>query len=577
MTIAASHAEIERVEVGEDGVRVLGALVGADDPPTAGALVARRRSDGTEVRADATFHGAGFDGHLVFGTLPWHDEEPEFWDLFLALDGRGEVRLGRHLDDVANKRQAYVFPMRELELPAGARRFRPFYDAENNFFIRTGQVGAPAPAPAAAAPGQPAKRRVVPPHQMAAHRIVAAIAGAILRRRGAPVVPASRPKVTILIANAYGMGGTVRTCLNVAGFLAKDHDVEVISVQRLRENPFFPFPPGVKVRVVDDQRDRPLGGLIGRVRPFLRARKTRLIFPGDLRFARGLSLWTDVLLMRALWQVREGVVMGTRPGLNLLALMLKRPGIAVVGQEHMNLESHTPQRQREIARRYPRLDAVAVLTERDRETYSGVLGEAGRLEWIPNAAPGLDAPPASLTHPVVVAAGRLTPQKGFDMLIPAFAQVVERHPDWTLRICGGGPQRGRLAKLIMEHGLSNNVLLMGPVKRLDLQMSEASMYVLSSRFEGLPMVMIEAMSLGLPVVSFDCPTGPGDVIEDGRSGLLIPDGDIDALAAGMLRVIEDEPLRRALGAGASARAKDFSLDSIGPRWQALLDELASRG
>lgn len=91
------------------------------------------------------------------------------------------------------------------------------------------------------------------------------------------------------------------------------------------------------------------------------------------------------------------------------------------------------------------------------------------------------------------------------------------------------------------------------------------------------MVMIEAMSLGLPVVSFDCPTGPGDVIEDGRSGLLIPDGDIDALAAGMLRVIEDEPLRRALGAGASARAKDFSLDSIGPRWQALLDELASRG
>jgi glycosyltransferase involved in cell wall biosynthesis len=289
-----------------------------------------------------------------------------------------------------------------------------------------------------------------------------------------------------------------------------------------------------------------------------------------------LSLWTDVLLIRALWQVREGVVMGTRPGLNLVALLLKRPGIAVVGQEHMNLESHTPQRQREIARRYPSLDAVAVLTERDRETYSGVLGDQGRLEWIPNAAPALDAPPAALTHPVVVAAGRLTPQKGFDMLIPAFAQVVARHPEWTLRICGGGPQRGRLAKLIMEHDLSNNVLLMGPVKRLDLQMSEASMYVLSSRFEGLPMVMIEAMSLGLPVVSFDCPTGPGDVIEDGKSGLLIADGDIDALAAGMLRVIEDEPLRHALGAGAAARAKDFSIDSIGPRWEALLDELASR-
>jgi glycosyltransferase involved in cell wall biosynthesis len=99
------------------------------------------------------------------------------------------------------------------------------------------------------------------------------------------------------------------------------------------------------------------------------------------------------------------------------------------------------------------------------------------------------------------------------------------------------------------------------------------MYVLSSRFEGLPMVMVEAMSLGLPVVSFDCPTGPREVIQHGRSGLLVPDGDVDALAAGMLELVEDDARRRELGAGAAARAKDFSLDSIGPRWEALLADL----
>ena len=89
------------------------------------------------------------------------------------------------------------------------------------------------------------------------------------------------------------------------------------------------------------------------------------------------------------------------------------------------------------------------------------------------------------------------------------------------------------------------------------------------------MVMIEAMSLGLPVVSFDCPTGPREVIQNGRSGVLVPDGDVDALAQAMLAVIEDPAHRRALGAGAAARAQDFGLESIGPRWEALIAELSS--
>jgi glycosyltransferase involved in cell wall biosynthesis len=241
----------------------------------------------------------------------------------------------------------------------------------------------------------------------------------------------------------------------------------------------------------------------------------------------------------------------------------------------MNLETHTPQRQREIARRYPGLDAITVLTERDRQIYSQMLDSIPRLERIANAAPAMDAAPSKLEHPIVIAAGRLTSQKGFDMLIPAFAKVVERQPGWTLRIYGDGPQRKSLERLIMEHRLSNNVLLMGPVQRLDLEMAQGSLYVLSSRFEGLPMVMIEAMSLGLPVVSFDCPTGPAEVIEDGRSGVLVPDGDVGALADAMLAVVEDADYRRALAAGAAERAKDYALDSIGARWEELISELSA--
>jgi glycosyltransferase involved in cell wall biosynthesis len=552
------HAEVERVDVGDEGIRLRGMLVGGDGT---GELTARRRSDRHQVNVPLALDGPSFDATVPYDALPArYETEPDFWDLYI-----GELRLGRHRDHVADKRHAYVFPRHE----SGARRFRPFYNRRNHLFIRTGPVPA---ATKGSDPfvARPARRRVIPPHELWLHRLAHAVAGLVLRARPR----GGRPKVTILIANAYGMGGTVRTCLNVAGYLAQRHDVELISVQRLRNRPFFPFPEGVKVRVVDDQRGRALGGRAGRVRALLRPHRSRLLFPGDLRFAGACTLWTDLMLLRHLWRVGSGVVMGTRPALNLLAPLLRRRGVTVIGQEHMNLETHTPQRQAEIARRYPSLDAVTVLTERDHETYARALGGAVRLERIPNATPQLTADRPSLELPVVVAAGRLTTQKGFDLLIPAFAAVVERHPQWTLRICGDGPQRGRLGSLIVEHGLSNNVLLMGALDRLDEQMAQASLYVLSSRFEGLPMVMIEAMSLGLPVVGFDCPTGPREVIQNGRSGVLVPDGDVEALAKAMLAVIEDPEHRRALGAGASARAKDFALHSIGPRWEALIAELA---
>jgi glycosyltransferase involved in cell wall biosynthesis len=577
--VSGVAAEVERIDVTDDAVVLSGQVIGR--LPGAAELVARRRADGREARAAANVADDRFEVRLPFRSLPWDDdEEPEFWDLSLALDGGDEVRLGRHHDDVKDKRRAYVFPLREPHLKAGRRRFRPFYDAHNNVFVRTGPVG-PGPSGAPTTPEQQVarhRRTVVPPHQIALHRLATALARFVLARRGAawPRARSDRTKVTILIANAYAMGGTVRTVLNLAGFLAQHHDVELISVQRQHAKPFFPLPPGVRIRVVDDQRpEHDLGGIAGRIRALLRPHPSRLIFPADIRFRGGSSLWTDVMLVRALWDVREGVVMGTRPGLNLIAMLVKRPGITVVGQEHMNLETHTRQRQREIARRYPALDAVTVLTERDRETYAQMLGSLARLERIANATPALAAEPATLENPMIVAAGRLTTQKGFDLLIPAFAQVVARHREWTLRICGDGPQRKALERQILEHELSNNVLMMGAVERLDLQMSQAAMYVLSSRFEGLPMVMIEAMTLGLPIVSFDCPTGPGEVIEDGRSGLLVAPENVDALAAAMLTLVEDPARRRALGAGAAERAHDYALATIGPRWEALIADLSA--
>jgi glycosyltransferase involved in cell wall biosynthesis len=564
---ANPHAEVDRVDVGDDAIAFRGVLVGAE--ANAGELIARRRSDDHTVSAPAQLERTTFLAELPFAELP-HPDRADYWDLFIRLADGTQLRLGRHLDDLENKAHAVVFGWRDI----GGRRVRPFFGAGDHLYIRTSKP--PADGRQREPDGHLPRRPVASLRDLVAHRVAAAAARALLRLRpSAPTRTGGRPKVTILIANAYGMGGTVRTCLNVAGHLTQRYDVELISIHRHVKEPFFAFPAGLKVRVVDDTRPRAARNWRDRLRARLRNHPSVLVFPADFLLRRGCTLWTDLLLLRTLWGIREGVVMGTRPGLNLLALLLKRPGVSVVGQEHMNLATHTAQRQDEIARHYPQLDALTVLTSSDRETYEHVLADHPPLHEIPNAAPALQAPSSTLDRPVVLAAGRLTLQKGFDMLIPAFAQVVARHPDWTLRICGGGPQRHALAHQVIELGLSHNVFLMGPVDHLERQMAQASMFVLSSRHEGLPMVMVEAMSLGVPVVSFDCPTGPRDVIEDGRSGILVPADDVDALARAMLSVIEDPERRHELGAGAARRAQDYALESIGPRWEALIEELTA--
>jgi len=279
------------------------------------------------------------------------------------------------------------------------------------------------------------------------------------------------------------------------------------------------------------------------------------------------------MLVRTLLRVRRGVLVGTRPGLNLLAARLGRRGLATVGQEHMNLPTHRAPVRAAIATTYGRLDRVVTLTAGDRDAYAAMLGGATRVTSIPNAVPELPGPPADLGARTIIAVGRLSPQKNFELLIRAFAQIAADHPDWTLRICGSGAEGGKLRKLVRSLGLRGRVELPGAISNVGEALSQASIFAMSSRFEGFPMVLIEAMSKGLPIVSTDCETGPREVVDPGRTGLLVPTGDATALAAGLRTLMDDEALRRRMGAQAGADAEAYSLTAIGPRWDELLGDL----
>jgi glycosyltransferase involved in cell wall biosynthesis len=229
-----------------------------------------------------------------------------------------------------------------------------------------------------------------------------------------------------------------------------------------------------------------------------------------------------------------------------------------------------------IRRRYESLDALVVLTEEDRETYKGLFDGTLPLYRIPNTVRPLPGPKADLGAKTVYAAGRLRKQKGFDLLIPAWAETAHLHPDWRLRLRGTGELRAQIEALIEEYGVTDTVTLEGPAEDIGADMAEASVFVLSSRFEGFPLILLEAMSKGMGVVAFDCPTGPADIVDDHRNGLLVPPQDIPALAHAIREIVEDEELRRRAAAAAIETAQEYTIEAIGPRWEAVLAELVSR-
>lgn len=398
------------------------------------------------------------------------------------------------------------------------------------------------------------------------------LVGSANRRRAGRAPRPDTRTVRILLLHAYGMGGTIRTVFNLAGYLARDRDVEIISAVRTKAEPFFELPPGVRLTTLDDRTTprAPLAWLLSRFR-------ARLV-PKDEKAYRSFNLYTELRLVRYLRSLRGGTVIATRPAFTLITSLFAPPEVITIGQEHVTLESHSPRMRGLFRRRYGRLDAFVTLTEADLGQYGELLkaNPPRRLLRIPNAIPPLAGSTSSLDRKVAVSVGRMVYAKGFDLLVGAWRRVADAHPDWVLRIYGGGtPARERrLRDRIAKAGLTGKVQLMGSTPDIGSAMSEASMYVLSSRYEGFGMTILEAMSKGVPVAAFDCPHGPREIMRHGYDGLLVRPAKPAVLAQAVRRLIEDEELRHKLGDAALRTSSAYTLDAVGRQWDALLADLA---
>jgi glycosyltransferase involved in cell wall biosynthesis len=380
-------------------------------------------------------------------------------------------------------------------------------------------------------------------------------------------------KISFLMGTAYGMGGIVRSTVNLANQLAgRGHTVELISAYRASDSPHFAVDRRVKMRDLVDRRDE---------KPS-RAARRRLagpsqVVPADDVLFKEVNAETDHQFERVLKRLRSDVLISTRPSLNIAAAMFTAKRVVLVGQEHTNLQYHKPGVLPHLKKWYPRLDAFVTLSDEEKEAYETFLADSPvPVHTIPNGIPDIVYPRSRQDNRMVIAAGRMAVVKGYDRLITAFAQVVAARPDWHLRFYGDGSQQNKLRRLTGELGIHNNVIFMGRTDDIEGAFAKASIHAMSSHSEGFPMTIAEAFACGVPTVSFDCPRGPRQMIQHGHDGLLIPDGDVDALAKGLLDLIEDDERRRRLAANAVTSAEAFRIDRVCDRWESLLSDLIAR-
>ncbi len=224
------------------------------------------------------------------------------------------------------------------------------------------------------------------------------------------------------------------------------------------------------------------------------------------------------------------------------------------------------------ARLYPRVAAVVSLTEADRSRFAAL---NANVRVIANASMLTAAEPALPTAPIVLAVGRHQAQKGFDLLLRAWVAVAAALPSARLRIVGAGPLASELAALAAELGVAARVEWLAPTQRIETLYREAAVFVLSSRYEGMPLALLEAQALGVPAVAFDCPTGPRDIVAD-DTGIVVPAGDLAALAAAIVALLGDPERRARMGRAAISRSRSlFSRERQVASWAALIGEVAA--
>ena len=353
-------------------------------------------------------------------------------------------------------------------------------------------------------------------------------------------------KIAILIFDITKKAGTERAVCNLAGILSesKKYSVSIISVYSISGEAAYDIKEGVNIY--------------------------HLGLSCATNMVAKLSMYKSLIaaLKKISDQKKIDIVIGTKFGLNVMLFFLRKKIKTIVCEHfnYMSLKIHLRAIRKLL---YPFLNSVVVLTRSDAKHYQF----HKNVKIIQNSLSFFPEKQSELTNKRILAIGRLTPQKGFDLLIKAIFIIRNQCDDWEVKIIGSGEDEGELRSQIEYLQLGNIVKICPPTNAIIQEYLDASIFVLSSRYEGLPMVMIEAKTSGLPIVSFDCPEGPADVVHHNEDGLLVENGNVEELSKALLELMHNKEKRIQFGKKALENITQYEPKNVFTLWDNLLGGL----
>ena len=374
-------------------------------------------------------------------------------------------------------------------------------------------------------------------------------------------------KIVYLIPGGlFNPGGMERVTIIKANYLAEKmgYDVSIVTTEQMGQPVFFPVYEKVHLHHLD-------------IGMYVNFGKESYIEKCISRYRKNKEYKQK--LNKLLCEIRPDITISTLGGLDIEFLCYLKDGSVKFGELHFpgnfrqlmarklsnaflpNLIARL--RTDGFRKKCKKLSKLIVLTEEEKSSWK----DSRNVKVIPNALSFYPEVTSDCSPKKAIAVGRLVYEKGFDMLIEAWKAVHQKHPDWELNIFGQGNEKENLFQLIAKNNLETVVKIHEPDKDIYSRYLEHSMMLFPSRYlEALPMVLIEAMSSGLPLIAFDAPCGPKDIITDGKNGFLIKAEDIQTLSEKINQMIESDELRKTMGKQAREISLNYSEDKIMKRW-----------
>ena len=371
-------------------------------------------------------------------------------------------------------------------------------------------------------------------------------------------------KITILMLHLLH-GGIEKQTISLANQLCQYYEVEIVSTYSMLSKPAYTVDDRVKIKyLMDDKPNRQ------EIKEAIKSKKLIQIVKQGFKAVKILYLKKQ-LMINQVKKLDCDYVLSTRIEYADMLSKYAPKGVVTMTQEHLHDDSAKYVNRAKKA--FKNLDYLLVLCDGSQENFAKWLKDNKKIKivQIPNILESIPSESSSLTGNNLVSAGRLHPVKNFSTLIDIFDLVQKEIPDATLTIVGGGKEQDSLKEKIQSLGLESKITLTGMVSadQVNSHMLSSDIYLMTSHTECFPMVLLEASSVGLPLVSFDVPVGPRSIINDGENGYLIEYADNQAFADKVVHLLKNREELKKLGVNAKQNAYKYTKESIVPLWQNL--------